>query len=820
LEERTEGNKPELDLVEPAPERPEAKVKSRRKRSFKVDKEELVKYVLETLTRNEEDRAELINRRMDRAAKVRGWLPEKTFPWTGCANFPVPIMAIANLKVRGVLENALKSYRPMLDALAKQGRNSGKEKAITQLLDFQFFVENRGEAIIDDAVANFVEDEALFLFTKYVKEDQTLHDTRILPPWPQDSDITVSALESLKVIYGGRMISQAMTDEDGWDWTVQYQDENNASIIRYAYVCFYEMDDLKIQACISAEVTVHDGPNVSVLDFEDVVYPARAANLQAPSATNPNGAAHFDILFNVSLDTIYRRFKDKTYDQMTEEDWETIKESRSPEGSGEDNDNQKELKDSLEGSQVTSSDREDRQGIMRFDRLDVNDDGFEEDVIIWCLRDSKVLLKVALLTEIYPGLPIRRPVAHESFMSVVNRIAGQSQSELLEAMQDATQVLLDQHIDWGTITNTPFGLYRAASGIKAENIHIEPGVLVPVDNPQTDVVFPQWPTKDSSYALNTIAVIQQFIERISMSSDVDLGRVPQGKASALRTASTVQALLGQSSGRSEQVLRRLFHCFEDVFEMMHRLNIRYLPDEKEVRIQGMAEAGQDAYATIKPDQINAEVDFSFKATLLNSTKQAVAAAISEVVPLIMSPLAVQAGVVSVEQVYNVMKTFIESRDLDPNKYLMRPIIAMSGPKLLAEEVLSTLMAGEIPVGQPAEDPMMHLQKLTEFASGMTQATLEGVPMGPAIGMFSVDQTRALQLWMSKVQMLLMQQQQLMAAMGSGSGGGGGQPQEGEDKEGEKSDSVPANTTGENPQVNSGEMIDESMSPSGMPQQQQ
>jgi hypothetical protein len=165
----------------------------------------------------------------------------------------------------------------------------------------------------------------------------------------------------------------------------------------------------------------------------------------------------------------------------------------------------------------------------------------------------------------------------------------------------------------------------------------------------------------------------------------------------------------------------------------------------------------------------------------------------------------------------VMKTFIESRDLDPNKYLMRPIIAMSGPKLLAEEVLSTLMAGEIPVGQPAEDPMMHLQKLTEFASGMTQATLEGVPMGPAAGMFNVDQTRALQLWMQKVQMLLMQQQQLMAAMG----GGGGQPQEGEGEGGdkEKSDSVPSNTTGENPQVASNEFIDESANPGGLPQQQ-
>jgi hypothetical protein len=61
-------------------------------------------------------------------------------------------------------------------------------------------------------------------------------------------------------------------------------------------------------------------------------------------------------------------------------------------------------------------------------------------------------------------------------------------------------------------------------------------------------------------------------------------------------------------------------------------------------------------------------------------------------------------------------------------------------------------------------------------------------------------------------MLILQQQQLMAAMG---GGGAGQEQGG--KEGEKSEATPANSTGENPQVNSGEYVDESANAGGLPQ---
>ena len=64
----------------------------------------------------------------------------------------------------------------------------------------------------------------------------------------------------------------------------------------------------------------------------------------------------------------------------------------------------------------------------------------------------------------------------------------------------------------------------------------------------------------------------------------------------MRTASTVQNLLAQGDLRSEQVLRRAFEFWADVFELMHRLNRRFLPEDKEIRIAGSGEQGEDAEA--------------------------------------------------------------------------------------------------------------------------------------------------------------------------------------------------------------------------------
>lgn len=788
--------KPEINLEPSPPELPAAPLRrAKRKRSFKIDKQKIVDYILESHQKACDDRQERIDKRTERRAKLMGWLPEKDWPWVDCANFSVPIMQIANLKTRAALENAIKSVRPVMQSKALQRRNIAKQSAIDRTLDFQFFIENAGEKLIDELCGNFVEDEAVFGFVQWVKETQIIHDVRVLDGLDPTIDHIPQLLIALETIYS-KHLSEAMKDEEGWIWEVVFQDDYEEQ--RIARVEFWETDDDKLEAHLAFKATTHDGPVIHVEDFEDIVFPVRSANLQSPSASNPRGAPWVDRVFITNRDTIRRRMDDKTYDVVTKEDWQDkIKGSKSDAGSGDQKDEVESEKDKQQGTRVTSADdREDLTGIMRFGRFDVNGDGLEEDVICWVLKDSKVLLKIALLTEIYPGIPIKRPFAHDAFIPISNRIYGISQSELLEQIQDMVQTLFDQHIDWGTITNTPMGFYRAASGLKPEQIAIEPGILHPLDN-VTDVVFPTWPTKDSGFALNTIAVLQQFAQDIRGFSDMAVsGRVPTGKASALRTLGTTMSLLAQSDVRAEQVLRRLFSVLSGIYGMMHRLNRRFLPAEKEIRVIGMSAESEGAYITTGRDDVDADIDFEFKATLLNTNKQILSQSFEKSMAVLISPLAFQAGLITLDEIYNLVHDYEQSLDHDPDRYVKRPPNPMPGPKLLAEEVISMILRNEMPKGSPLETPQEHLQKLAAYMQS------------DEFGLMNQTQAVVLRDWMAMVQSVINQQMMMQQALASFQQQTGGQ--NGEGPGGVLSTLNQSIGTAENPPVNANELVDESV----------
>jgi hypothetical protein len=785
------GEKPELEIDDVAPELPKPR-RPYRIRKFKLDRNAIAKYIASQVDSDITDRSERMIRRMERRAKLMGWNGPKDWPWKDASQVFIPIMQIANLKTRGTLENAMKSLRPILQSKAKQRFNTGKQTAIDNMLDYQFFVENKGEDIIDSFAANFCEDEAAYIFVQWVKESSSHHDVRSLPPLDQSQDALPQLLQILPSLHEGHL-TERMLDNDGWEWEVMYVGEDKRD--HMANICFYETYDGDLEAHIVTRMTVHDGPCISVEDYEDIVYPARAANLQPPTPSNPRGAAYFARLCSVGLDTIKRRMQDHTYDLLTDEDWEHIEAGGSPVNSGHAEDEPKQQKDRMEGTQAGFGVSDDsRRQIVWFGRLDVNDDDLDEDVIVWMTRDPDVVCKVALLSEIYPGIPVKRPIVSASFVPISNRIAGISQSELLESLQDVMQTSIDQHIDWGTLTNTPMFFYRAASGLKSEPIRIEPGVGYPLDDPSRDVAFPTWPTKDSSFSINTVTMLQQYVERIEpLANDTSLGRVPMGRSSALRNTGTVTALLGQTNARGEQILRRIFSAFSELFSLMHRLNKRFLPDEKEIRAFGMQEQGQGGYSTIYKDDLDADVDFEFKATLLNSDKQAMAAGLDQVMGMVMTPLAFQAGLVSEEEMYNVLRDKCKALDLDPDRYFKRPASAM-GEKHSAEEVISMIVAGESPAGSPFEPVPVHLQKLQTFI------------MSPGFEMLTPVQSQLLEAWFRNVQMMMQQQmmmmQQMQGAQAGQAGAASAQPQ----AVGAPGDIGP----GSNPPINGNEKIDETI----------
>src|SRR3990167_4812897 len=208
IEEKPAGNEPEVPGTPTVPTR-------RRKRVFKINKQDLADHVIKNIELDLQARDERIQRRMARYQKLMGWLPgEKNWPWENAANFHVPIMMISSLKVESTLENACKSIRPMLEARALKRLDKSKERRINGILDYQFFCENEGEKRLDEYIKNYVRDEAVFSLTHYVRERQGYREIKGMPGLTPDDHIP-QILKSLQVLYKDPGMNAVMTDKDG-----------------------------------------------------------------------------------------------------------------------------------------------------------------------------------------------------------------------------------------------------------------------------------------------------------------------------------------------------------------------------------------------------------------------------------------------------------------------------------------------------------------------------------------------------------------------------------------------------------------------------
>ncbi|MDZ4347035.1 MAG: hypothetical protein U1E51_31880 [Candidatus Binatia bacterium] len=750
LDEKPAGSEPAL----PEETKPSRK---RRKRSLKIDHEAVATSVIERLDKGLIARFDFMQIRLDRYAKLRGWLPTKNWPFVDCSNFWVPVIATASLRIRAALYNATIGMRPTIISKARQRQNQKKQDRIDRLLDYQVYVEASGESRFDDFITNFVDDFCAIAKVSWVRDEQNYHQIKVLPEGQSGIPQELQSLLALRELFP----SDAVAIPKGKDydhWEVTYQEGSKEKV---ALVEFYDRNDGKLEACITSKQTVYDGPIIEVEDLEDIVFPLRCANLQPQSASNPRGAAWVFRLCTTTMDQIRRRKKDGVYDLLTAEDLQAISTTKRSTATGatlREEDKAKQQKDELEGMQAVQYPNRDDDVVdlvEAYDRWDVDGDGLEEDVIFTIARESKKLMRARLLSEVHPGLPIMRPFAHKSFIGVPNRVLGISLPEILESIQDMTKIIMDQNIDYGTIRNAPMFFYRAMSGMKPEVIRFTPGEGYPLDNPQQDVNITQWGNSDNSWFFQMIAVLQGCGERLTMIGDIQLGRIPQGKSSALRTAGTTMALMQQGDVRGEQILRRLLHGVSQIYAIVHRLNQHFLPDDKEFRVIGMPNPGEEEYQSASIKDINAEVDFDFKATLLNTNRQALRQTLTEAMQVIMSPLAVQMGLLSQEKAYNLLEDYVKAGDLDPQRYVTKTSPEVDQPRILAEEAISTILSGEMPQGLPLETPEEHYQKLLAFQQQETERSQSGER--PFLS--TPQQIAAFHAWLIQILQVARQQQQ-------------------------------------------------------------
>lgn len=781
-----------------------------RSSAVKADREIIAQRVIDFHKSDTNSRFHDIDARLQRYAKFRQWTEGKDYPWADASDASIPDVMTASLRMQDTLHNAVMSTRPCVVPKALNKVNRDKEPTIATLLDYQFFVESPGEKLVGEMADAFVNDGVLTMFIPWVKEEREVHEIHTLPEIPADAVPGEYFALQLMRIYPKALL--ANLDTEGWRWRVTEDADTDF------LVDFYTLPSGEVEMDAAKLATVFDGPCPRAMDYEDVLHPVRCANLQRPAPSNPKGASHVILVDHPTLNELNDLIKSGFYDLVSDEDRKKFGMARRDTTQGDEEERQRDVFGGMtpeEGANPPqATGQKDDKGnrlddhkpltrLMCFDIYDVDGDGVNEDVIWWVLLETKTLLRARELTQVYPANPPRRPFAEAQFVEVRGRRAGISLLEMMEGLHDLMKQTIDQSVDNGTITNIPWFFYRASGSMRNETIHIAPGEGYPIGDPKNDVAFPALPQQGANFGFNMYTILSQMEERLTSIGDLQLGRVPQGKASALRTVRGMQSVLQQGEARPERILRRFFIALCETFAQMHELNQTFLPRDKQFRVVGVTRPGEDPYRTVEdPESIRGRFQFDFVANAFNTTKEALQQSLEQLMMAYINPLALQMGIVQPDGFYQMLRDYGKALGQDGDRYLTPPSPDSMLPKIQAEEAISMVMNGFLPEGRPLEPIEEHMEKLLQFAQS------------PHFGLLSTGQVDLLKAWMQQVQQRYVEEQKramLLAAAGEAQKQMGGA---GPGAMGEPSGPKPGNGKTAPTMLGPGELADETLPSAG------
>lgn len=774
------------------------KGKLKRARSLSIDTAKVVRQVLQDYDQDLLDRTAWNDLRLQRYAKFRGWMEPRDYPWPNASNVHVPILTQNSLRTQDTLFNAVMASRPCVTPKAVRKADAAKEDTIANITDHQFFVEQNGEEKLGDWIDGFVNDGVAVAFIPHIRDEREVSEVRYFTGIAED-EYENHVIKSMLDIFPEAAMTK--TGDSFWSWEVTGEDEDKREYT--AAVEWYTDEVDRLQVVITRRMKVFDGPCFLPKTLEEVIVPSRCSNLQAPGPSNPTGAPHVTLYDTPLKDEIRRLQKSGYYDLIDSKDVEAICGGQSAETlqqQHEDVQQAKVQKDLMAGQTHGTADSATQSitRLIQFRRWDVDDDGLDEDVVCWVAKESKKLLRMRLLTEAFPSYPPRRPFAEAHFLPVPGQFYSIGLLELLEATHDLVKATLDQAMDKNTLGSTPWGVYRAASGIKPEVLRMGPGELYPVQNPQQDVAFPSLPNMDQAFTVNMLGILQQWSERESMQGELQFGRVPYGKASALRTASTTNNILQQGDARPERILRRFFRGLSEAFAQFHELNQAFLSPHKQYRLAD-PKPNEDPYRTLDdPSKIKGRFQFEFTANVLNTNKAFQSQIMDQLAGMLINGMTMQLGLVTPTEVYNVLRDAVKAKGQDPAKYLKPPSPDADQPKLMAEEALAAIVNGQLPEGMPQEGATVHLQRIQQIMEqdAKVQFLLADNAGSAKLLAIYIQKTRQLAMQEQRQQMLAQSAQQF--AGGVPAQGQGGQPMQ----------------PNEQAQVGANELLDETMPMAG------
>lgn len=360
--------------------------------------------------------------------------------------------------------------------------------------------------------------------------------------------------------------------------------------------------------------------------------------------------------------------------------------------------------------------------------VDVDGSGINSEVIVWVSTKTKKPLRATYLHKVYKNG--RRPFS----VAVFHKRSGTNDHkpvglvEMLHCIQKELDAIHNMRIDFGMVSTMPFGFYRASSSINPKQIQLEPGALIPVDNP-SDVYFPNLGNR-TIFGLQEEQQLYIMVERLTGISDLSLGAM-SGRQGATRTASGVRAMLSESNTNLDVPLKRLNRCWKRVLENLLDMLQQRTPAGFQYRVPGGD--GFDRYMKITgPHDLAGDYGIEVSPETSASNPQVRLENATQVLQITQNPLYIQMGIVSPQNMYEAAVNFLKtigvkevSKFLNSgfaNQYILTPqeeydrVIGLNPPPIMPNSdhegfiaLVQEVMANDAKISQLNREQVVALQ---------------------------------------------------------------------------------------------------------------
>lgn len=343
-------------------------------------------------------------------------------------------------------------------------------------------------------------------------------------------------------------------------------------------------------------------------------------------------------------------------------------------------------------------------------KVDLDGSGITTDVIVWVHLNTKEILRATYLRRVSPTGIV--PFFKADFHKRHGTEYGAGLVELLYSLGKELDAMHNITIDVGIVSSMPFGFYRpTASSLKDEGFPLEPGTLIPVDNPQTDIYFPNLGVR-TSFGMQEQAALQNQIDRLTSISDLNLGLM--SSQGAARTATGVRGLLGESSNNLSIYIRRMNRPWARALKhLFSQLQVR-LPKGFQFRVLG--DDGNAYWSQVKTrEDIAGMYDFELEPNSSNSNKMILVEQANMIYQATQNPIDLQLGLVTPAERYEAIANQLKVNGIkDVSKYVRKP--EAISIRLSPIEVLNRIAAGIDAKMDPAQDLQGFADLIEHFMS--------------------------------------------------------------------------------------------------------